>query len=123
MTSAQWRKRREAYFEKHDKICSACKTNQNIHLHHVNYERFGRERDIDLLPLCYVCHKNVHLLQRRERLSVAEATKAYIIARKRKKKKTLSKRRPRGKKKYAKVRQTQKSKASMRKVRGTPVVR
>lgn len=42
-------------------ICGA----EDVHLHHLTYERLGRERLSDLLPLCRKCHQMVHELERR----------------------------------------------------------
>lgn len=82
MSSAQWRKRRDLYFKTHDKVCAACKADGYIHLHHLNYDHFGAERDIDLLPLCYACHKQVHYIQKTEKISIAAATKLWVRIRK-----------------------------------------
>jgi hypothetical protein len=90
MNSPKWRRRREQYFALHDKICAACKSEENIHLHHLNYDNFGAEEDIDLLPLCQKCHNGVHRLQARERISIASATKVYIQMRKRPRRKKLA---------------------------------
>jgi hypothetical protein len=45
--------------------CVLCGTSERIHLHHTTYERLGRERLADLVPLCHRCHSMVHELIRR----------------------------------------------------------
>jgi 5-methylcytosine-specific restriction endonuclease McrA len=45
--------------------CAACGgswTLRNGDLHHRNYDRLGHERFDDLVPLCRVCHEQLHLI-------------------------------------------------------------
>ncbi len=41
-------------------VCGGCWTLRNGDLHHRNYERLGRERFDDLMPLCRACHEHLH---------------------------------------------------------------
>lgn len=63
--SSEWRHRRNQICNRTRWKCAICgmphKFNKSsLHLHHLNYNRFGKEFDSDLIPLCGICHKNVH---------------------------------------------------------------
>lgn len=61
ITSPTWSRRKSAFFSKHPKVCSACGSKEQIHLHHHTYDRVGgQELDDDLVPLCQSCHNLVH---------------------------------------------------------------
>lgn len=83
MASKQWASRRDAYYRAHACRCSACASIDKIHLHHLTYERMGRELDSDLTPLCEGCHARVHKLQRKEKCSIAEATRRVVMLKRR----------------------------------------
>lgn len=40
--------------------CPVCSASEDLHMHHLTYARFGRERLTDLLPLCGDCHEGLH---------------------------------------------------------------
>jgi 5-methylcytosine-specific restriction endonuclease McrA len=41
--------------------CSECgDDNQVLHVHHLNYDHLGHERDKDLAILCESCHRSKH---------------------------------------------------------------
>lgn len=42
-------------------LCQEVPLDGSIELHHLTYKRVGRESLDDLMPLCGVCHKKVHL--------------------------------------------------------------
>jgi hypothetical protein len=44
---------------------------QDVHLHHMTYERVGAERLTDLTPLCPRCHALIHELERRGETTLA----------------------------------------------------
>jgi len=60
MDSVYWARRKEEWYAKFTKTCWACHSVENIHLHHVSYERMGFERDDDLVSLCKTCHGELH---------------------------------------------------------------
>lgn len=68
LRSPDWAARRRDYYATHPKICSACGTDRNIHLHHKTYVRLGAELDRDLVPLCAPCHHDEHRRKREKRL-------------------------------------------------------
>lgn len=93
LTSEKWKKRRQCYFDKHLHKCRACNSEKRIQLHHKTYRRLGEERDADLVPLCFNCHKNLHAIQKRTGTNLWIATEEYIRSkRKRFKSKQLKKR-------------------------------
>lgn len=42
--------------------CFCCRKDRNLQLHHITYERFGRELPQDVITLCGGCHRAVHEL-------------------------------------------------------------
>jgi len=81
----RWAAKREAWFNAFGKYCRACGTAHGpIQLHHMTYDRLGRERMSDLVALCANCHKEVEILYRRaggmDRMLI---TLTFIKARKR----------------------------------------
>jgi hypothetical protein len=45
------------------KKCERCAFPYELNVHHLNYDRLGKERDTDLILLCRSCHSREHLLQ------------------------------------------------------------
>jgi 5-methylcytosine-specific restriction endonuclease McrA len=66
--SKEWKKRRERFFRKNGRVCAACESTEQIQLHHLDYSTLGRERDIDLVPLCKICHREYHEQYGKKRL-------------------------------------------------------
>jgi len=58
--SKWWTIRKNNYYRKFKKICRVCRSSKFIELHHIVYGNFGFEKDVDLMPLCKVCHKDFH---------------------------------------------------------------
>jgi hypothetical protein len=58
-----WRIRRDQYVRRHP-LCEICRhvplPNEKIQVHHLTYERLGREKDDDLLATCEQCHRALH---------------------------------------------------------------
>lgn len=42
--------------------CMRCPNRFGLQVHHLSYDRVGREKDVDLLVLCRNCHMNEHHL-------------------------------------------------------------
>jgi hypothetical protein len=58
IASAQWRRLRAMVIEIRGRVCEKCGSGSpSLEVHHKTYERFGRERDSDLLVVCKSCHK------------------------------------------------------------------
>ena len=81
MASPEWRRRRDAFLDKFRRKCRACGGTDEIQVHHRSYERFTREADEDLAPLCTTCHQWVHHYERSSSATLQEATDAVIMAR------------------------------------------
>ena len=56
--SAQWRGTKEALFKLRGKKCEVCgESGPRLELHHLTYERIGKELAKDLLIVCPECHE------------------------------------------------------------------
>lgn len=69
LRSRQWERLRERRLRRSGWSCERChesagrsaKGNRTgLNLHHLTYERVGRERDEDLIVLCFACHEKEH---------------------------------------------------------------
>lgn len=81
--SPQWKAVCARYFALRGKKCQACGSRKSIHVHHLTYERFGREPLTDLCGLCKMCHERVHQAHRANRsLSLRLVTERYVAMKK-----------------------------------------
>ncbi|WP_236217448.1 HNH endonuclease [Pseudomonas rhodesiae] len=62
-TSDEWYRTRSRILKRDSGICQACKEMAQC-VHHIAYDRFGCENDLDLISLCNQCHVKVHSVQR-----------------------------------------------------------
>jgi 5-methylcytosine-specific restriction endonuclease McrA len=60
LDSPAWRKKRSERLAVDGEKCFRCKATDGLQVHHITYERLGRERMSDLLTLCGDCHKRDH---------------------------------------------------------------
>lgn len=68
LESAHWQRVREERVEAVDRMCERCGEGAKrrgdrwvgLHVHHLNYERVGRELPTDLRVLCIHCHEVEH---------------------------------------------------------------
>lgn len=68
LKSEKWKRKRQEVFAYHGKRCYAClKAPRVLHVHHLTYERLGRENVKDCIPLCVPCHKQVTYIYKRSR--------------------------------------------------------
>lgn len=58
--SERWRLFRNKIFKERGFQCELCDNRKNLQLHHITYERFGEEHDLDVMILCQDCHKLAH---------------------------------------------------------------
>ena len=72
LQSDLWKDKRTFVLSVVGNRCQVCKTKKQISVHHVSYERIGKELIDDLQILCKPCHKMVHFL-------VSEKPKQYTI--------------------------------------------
>jgi 5-methylcytosine-specific restriction endonuclease McrA len=75
--SKAWRRRRRAVLKRDSYACTSCGRKRGdddprlkrgttiLEVHHLTYERFGREELEDLLTLCQRCHANEHQWMKR----------------------------------------------------------
>lgn len=61
IASPLWRKRRTRFFASRERACEICEADQGpMIVHHLFYDRLGREWDSDLVMLCDGCHRLAH---------------------------------------------------------------
>lgn len=78
MDSRAWAQRKIVYWQAHDRRCRRCANDVAVQLHHLSYERMGREPDEDLMPLCQRCHSLAHQHHREVGGSLRAATE-YVV--------------------------------------------
>jgi DNA-binding Lrp family transcriptional regulator len=77
LRSPHWRAVRERYKSKRPWVCGVCPRTNRLHLHHLTYERLGRERLSDLIPLCRTHHMRAH----RREANGAPLRTAHLVGR------------------------------------------
>lgn len=60
LRSAPWRALRRKVLERSGGRCEGCADAAATQVHHLTYERVGREMLFDLVALCAACHAKVH---------------------------------------------------------------
>ncbi len=76
MKSPAWGRRKKEYYLRHKKECVICKSTRLVGLHHLTYKNLGREKDEDLVALCWMHHERYHEAQGVKRDNTA--THAFI---------------------------------------------
>ncbi len=72
MASREWESIRELFVSRWAAArCVGC-GNPHFHLHHITYDRCGRELLTDLLPLCRRCHGRLHDVSRTNNISLRD---------------------------------------------------
>jgi len=80
IASAKWRRLRADMIKLAENKCQACgAASPRLSVHHITYERLGKERPSDLLVLCSFCHE--HADRKRERDVAASAARHHWNAR------------------------------------------
>lgn len=82
--SERWKAISALYWLKNGRKCRACGAGKNLHVHHMDYARFGgKELLSDLMGLCYTCHREVHTRHRRTgRKDLRTVTVQYVLEKK-----------------------------------------
>lgn len=62
MDSHLWKRKRAKILAREYKRCRICGKEGWLHVHHITYDRFGREEEGDLVALCPKCHDFVHYM-------------------------------------------------------------
>lgn len=60
LKTPHWKATRAAVFDSKGHFCARCHATLNLQMHHLTYERVGREAYEDLIPLCATCHQLEH---------------------------------------------------------------
>lgn len=60
LASSYWRRLRTRVLERDHHRCAECGSVERLVVHHLTYERLGRERLGDLVALCDGCHRRSH---------------------------------------------------------------
>ena len=60
MESDEWKAVRGKRMKLDHFQCTMCGTAKNLTVHHITYDRLGREDMDDLITLCKGCHAKVH---------------------------------------------------------------
>lgn len=81
LRKGKWKKIRELFYKEHKPVCSVVGCNIfKVDLHHFSYERMGKKDEVnDLIPLCRKHHNQVHELQKKEGLTLLEATNEVVF--------------------------------------------
>lgn len=58
--SADWKRRRAKILKRDGGVCRGCLSRPATQVHHLTYERLGREMAWDLIAVCAKCHRAVH---------------------------------------------------------------
>lgn len=59
LKSDKWIQRRDLIREQR-KFCEICRSDKDLHVHHITYENLGKEKDDDLVLVCKDCHYAIH---------------------------------------------------------------
>lgn len=62
LSSKKWKEIREKIAKNKNYTCEKCqkKIYKGFHIHHLNYNNLGNEKDSDLIFLCKNCHEKIH---------------------------------------------------------------
>lgn len=60
LRSSHWRALRLKVLERDGHRCKGCRRKDRLEVHHLTYERLGRELSEDLITLCQRCHATEH---------------------------------------------------------------
>ncbi len=60
LESEHWQGVRARALNRADDACQECGSEVDLHVHHLNYENIGNEKDTDLVVICEVCHIKHH---------------------------------------------------------------
>jgi 5-methylcytosine-specific restriction endonuclease McrA len=67
-SSQNWSNLKEKVKERDRFRCTKCGSNDDLEVHHKNYDRFKQEKLEDLITLCKKCHIKHHKLERSKKI-------------------------------------------------------
>jgi hypothetical protein len=60
LASPEWQSLRQRVFARANGLCEGCRLRPPVQVHHLTYERLGREMLFDLAAVCLECHESIH---------------------------------------------------------------
>jgi 5-methylcytosine-specific restriction endonuclease McrA len=60
LETPEWAARRDAVLRRDNYLCRGCRINRAVQVHHLTYDRVGREPLFDLVSVCLACHESIH---------------------------------------------------------------
>ncbi len=60
LLTPQWRAKRAKVLERDKYVCAGCGAARAEEVHHLTYDRVGREMLFDLVAVCAACHRSIH---------------------------------------------------------------
>ena len=60
LKSNHWKEMKATIYARGHRKCAICGREYGLNVHHMTYKRLNKEKFIDLLVLCTVCHKKYH---------------------------------------------------------------
>jgi hypothetical protein len=82
ISGSTWAYKRQAIRNVHSALgtdyCAACHTDQNLDVHHLTYERLGKEHVDDVCLLCRPCHEVLHAIQKGWEWDLQTAFRAVV---------------------------------------------
>jgi hypothetical protein len=73
LQSDHWLVTREHALERSGRECQSCSSKRRLQVHHLSYERIGREEPEDLVVLCRPCHDRLETARIERRLESRRA--------------------------------------------------
>lgn len=67
LSSRHWKQFKKKFKESKysNGCCLICNRDRGIHIHHLRYDTLGNESFIDVVELCSLCHRNVHMAMKK----------------------------------------------------------
>ena len=60
MQTPEWKERRQLVLKRANYVCEGCGKAKATEVHHLTYERLGKEMLFDLVAVCDECHRKIH---------------------------------------------------------------
>ena len=75
LKSDHWKNFRIEYYKANERKCIECGSTNDLNLHHLTYERLGREKLEDVVCLCNTCHFKLHEKMDKKKKPIAKKRK------------------------------------------------
>jgi hypothetical protein len=60
LATPMWTIKRQLVLDRAGDLCEGCRRRRPVEVHHLTYERLGREMLFDLVAVCRPCHEAIH---------------------------------------------------------------